>query len=174
MEQGRSTGHEGLSGVLDRTIESIMRTNRRESAADTAVRAVVLERLVEHLIAHLDEPATGVAVRAKVRTGLADILQAVDRSRGGLAEYGGAIVKRIEDAFARARTPAVKTPVGQQCRPAAQLALHPQKPVGTAKGNEKRSAWRSVCFCAPIWDFMGQIPILAVLGPLMGTAGPLL
>ncbi|MBO6505557.1 MAG: zinc-dependent metalloprotease [Kordiimonadaceae bacterium] len=121
VEQGRSTGHEGLSGVLDRTIESIMRTNRRESAADTAVRAVVLERLVEHLIAHLDEPATGVAVRAKVRTGLADILQAVDRSRGGLAEYGGAIVKRIEDAFARARTPAVKTPSGPTVPPGSPI-----------------------------------------------------
>lgn len=126
VEQGRSAGHAGLKGVLDMTISSVMRANRREDATHTAVRAVVLERLTEHLIARLDDPSTGIAVRAEVRSGLADIKQTVERSRGGLAEYGGAVVKRIEDAFARARTPAVKVPSGP--------TVPPGSPIGASGG----------------------------------------
>lgn len=121
VEQGRARGHEGLKGVLDRTINAVLRANRRESTSDTAIRAVVMERLTEHLIARLDDPATGIAVRAEVRTGLADIRQAVERSRGAFSAYSGALVKRIDDAFARARTPAVKVPSGPTVPPGSPI-----------------------------------------------------
>ena len=121
VEQGRESNHGGLKGVLDRTIASVLRASRRESAADTALRAVVAERLAEHLIARLDDPATGVAVRAHVRTALADLRQSLERTRDGMATYSGAITKRIEDAFARARTPAVKVPAGPRVPPGSPI-----------------------------------------------------
>lgn len=124
VEQGRSVGHEGLDGVLSRISDTVMRANRRETATDTAVRAIVLERLAEHLIASLDAPRTSIAVRASVRGSLASIRQTADRARGGLATYAPAIVKRIDDAFARARTPAVKVPSGP--------AIPPGSPIGAS------------------------------------------
>lgn len=120
-EQGRATNHKGISGVLERTSQFVLRGNRRESMGDIAVRAVVLERLTEHLIAHLQAANTGIAVRAAVRNALADIRQASERTRGELATYTPAIVKRIDDAFARARTPAVKAPTGPTIPPGSPI-----------------------------------------------------
>lgn len=120
-EQGRRSGHPGLAGVLDRTSQFLLRANRRETAQEIAVRAVVLERLTEHLIAHLQEPGSGIAVRAGVRNALADIRQAADRTRGEMAAYAPALVKRIDDAFARARTPAVKVPNGPSIPPGSPI-----------------------------------------------------
>ncbi len=121
-EQGRTIpGHEGLAGVLDRTRQFVMRSARRETGAELAVRAVVLERLTEHLIAYLQSPDTGIAVRAAVRTALSGIRQASDRARGGLATYTTLLVKRIDDAFARARTPAVKKPTGPNVPPGSPI-----------------------------------------------------
>ncbi len=125
-EQGRAADHEGLAGVLQRTSQFVLRGNRRETKADIAIRAVVLERLTEHLIAHLQASDTGIAVRAAARNALTNIRQASERSRGELAIYTPAIVKRIDDAFARARTPAVKVPTGP--------TIPPGSPIGASSG----------------------------------------
>lgn len=124
-EQGRTIqGHEGLDGVLARALQSVMRANRRETSQQLAVRAIVLERLTEQLIAHLQAPQTGLAVRSSVHTALVDIRRASERARDGLAGYTSLLVKRIDDAFARARTPAVKKPDGP--------SIPPGSPIGSA------------------------------------------
>lgn len=125
-EQGRTVaGHEGLAGVLARTTQSILRANRRESADELAVRAVVLERLTEHLIAGLQAPQTSLTVRAGVRNALVDIRRASERAPSGLAGYTSLLVKRIDDAFARARTPAVKVPSGPDVPPGSPIGSSP-------------------------------------------------
>ncbi len=121
VEQGRQPGHEGLDGVLSRISDFVMRANRREAAPDIAVRAIVLERLTEKLIESLNGQGTGVAVRASARDALSNIRQSAERVRGGLSAYAPAIVKRIDDAFARARTPAVKVPSGPSVPPGSPI-----------------------------------------------------
>ncbi|WP_262694865.1 zinc-dependent metalloprotease [Kordiimonas aquimaris] len=102
--------HEGIQGVVSRVWAALSNQSRGDSAADTALRGIVLERITERLIVTLHNPGTGLLVRTEVRQSLEYIKQSAARMRGGLAPYGDLIARRIEDAFAQARTPAVKAP----------------------------------------------------------------
>lgn len=114
-------GHEGLSGVLTRTWQALLRANRRESRAELAVRGIVLSRLGEHMIEALQAPATGALVRAEMRIALEDLQRAAERTRGAMEPHTQLLVRRIDDALARARTPAVKTPAGPRVPPGSPI-----------------------------------------------------
>lgn len=115
------SGHEGVQGVVRRVWSAISSQNRRDTSIDTALRGITLERVAERLIAALHNPDTGLLVRAEVRQSLEFIKQSSERMRGGLASYGDLISSRIEDAFAQARTPAVKAPVPAPVPPGSPI-----------------------------------------------------
>lgn len=107
--------------VATELIGSMMDVSRGEAARSTAVRAIVMERMTEHLIAALHSPNTGMLVRSAVRSALLDVKQAAERARGALGSHAALLGQRIDDAFARAKTPAVKTPAGPTPPPGSPI-----------------------------------------------------
>ena len=101
--------------------QQVMQVKRGEARRETAIRAIVLERMTEHLIAALHSPGTGVLARSGVRQSLLNIRRLADRARGALGSHTALLVQRIDDAFARAKTPAVKTPAGPTPPPGSPI-----------------------------------------------------
>jgi hypothetical protein len=110
-----------INTVASELIGSMMNVSRGESARSTAVRAIVMERMTEHLIAALHSPNTGMLVRSGVRGALNDVKRASESARGALGGHMNSLVQRIDDAFARAKTPAVKTPSGPTPPPGSPI-----------------------------------------------------
>lgn len=110
-----------INTVTTELIGSVMNASRGESARSTAVRAIVMERMTEHLIAALHNPNTGVLVRSGVRSALVDVKRGAERARGALGAHTALLAQRIDDAFARAKTPAVKTPAGPTPPPGSPI-----------------------------------------------------
>lgn len=110
-----------INTVSSELIGSVMNVSRSESGRSTAVRAIVMERMAEHLIAALHSPNTGMLVRSGVRGALNDVKRAAERARGALGGHMNSLVQRIDDAFARAKTPAVKTPAGPTPPPGSPI-----------------------------------------------------
>lgn len=110
-----------INTVATELITSVMGVSSDETARSTSVRAIVMERMTEHLIAALHSPNTGMLVRSGVRSALLDAKQAAERARGDLGAHTALLVQRIDDAFARAKTPAVKTPSGPTPPPGSPI-----------------------------------------------------
>lgn len=116
--------------------QQVMQAKRSETPRATAIRAIVLERMTEHLIAVLHRPDTGLLVRSGVRTSLLNIRRLAERARGQLGNYTELLVQRIDDAFARARTPAVKTPAGPTPPPGSPIGS-----AGAAGSGNAETCW---------------------------------
>lgn len=126
--------HEGVAGILNSVWQTVSRQGRGDSAGDTALRGIVLERIAERLISVHQSSQTGLLVRAEVRQVLESVQRSAERMRGALAPYGALIARRVEDAFAQARTPAVKAPV--------PAPIPPGSPIGSGSAE---SCWH----CTP-------------------------
>lgn len=111
----------------------VMQAKRGEAARATAVRAIVLERMTQHLIEALHDPDTGLLVRSGVRTSLLNVRRLAERARGSLGGYTLLLVQRIDDAFARAKTPAVKTPAGPTPPPGSPIGSGSSLGTGDAE-----------------------------------------
>lgn len=110
-----------IAAVTAFVSQQVMQAKRGEARRATAVRAIVLERMTEHLIKALHSPDTGLLVRSGVWTSLLNVRRLAERARGSLGGYTSLLVQRIDDAFARARTPAVKTPAGPTPPPGSPI-----------------------------------------------------
>lgn len=121
-EQGlRERDHTGLSGVLSRTVNKLVKIPRGESDKHTALRMIVVDRLVEKLIALTERPGLSIAVRSQVRDALANVRALVGQYDKSDASFARALRVRIDDAAARARTPAVKPPVAPDVPPGSPI-----------------------------------------------------
>jgi len=126
-EQGlREKGHEGLNSVLTHTVKSTVPIPRGETARHTALRQIVVERLTEQLIVLLQNPTVPPAVRVQVRGAVAQIRAQIGHYRDSEAVFTSGMRARIDDALARARTPAVKNP--------AVPDVPPGSPIGAGAG----------------------------------------
>lgn len=124
-EQGLTvSGHEGVGGVADRLWKNLLNARRGEEATEIAVRAVVLGRLSDHMVATLQNPETGTLVRTAIRNSLVGFQAQAQRTRGAMADYANLLAAQIEDRLAQARTPAVKRPT--------QPAIPPGSPIGAS------------------------------------------
>lgn len=117
-------GHEGVEGVTDRLWKTMLNAKRGENPGAIAVRAVVLGRLSDHMVAALQNPSTGTLVRTAIRESLTGFQAQARRTRGEMADYAKLLATQIEDRLAQARTPAVKRP--------AQPAIPPGSPIGAS------------------------------------------
>lgn len=103
-------GHPGIRGVVDKAWQSALTTERNDDAATVALRAIVLERIADHLISALQSPETGLLVRSALRESVDELQKRAERTRGLMAAPAQLIASQIADRFAQARTPAVKRP----------------------------------------------------------------
>ncbi len=110
-----------IAGVTSFVSQQVLQVKRGETRRATATRAIVIERMTEHLIKALHRPDTGVLVRSGVRQSLVNIRKSAGRTRGPLGTHMALLVQRIDDAFARAKTPAVKTPAGPTPPPGSPI-----------------------------------------------------
>jgi len=130
-EQGlRSTDHVGLAGVLKRTVSTVVRIPRGESERHTALRMVTAERLTEKLLTLKDQPDLPISVRAGVHAAIANVRGLLGTYDDQEKLFARALRQRIDNAAARARTPAVKNPVGPD--------VPPGSPIGAGVGE---SCW---------------------------------
>ncbi|MCK0068671.1 zinc-dependent metalloprotease [Kordiimonas laminariae] len=134
-EQNLSGRGNDLAFVLARTIDFITGTARGDDANIIALRIVVASRLMEQLITLNDRPRTSVMVRSEVMKALKDLrLRFIDWRRG-YSSAGSAMAVRIENALARAKTPAVKNPDNPD--------VPPGSPIGSG---EAEACWH----CEPV------------------------
>jgi len=130
-EQGvRIPDHMGLAGVFDRTVASIVRIPRGETSRHSVLRKVVVERLAERLISLSRSVDMSMVVRAEVQKALAFLRSLLGRYSGDNEAFAKALRTRIDNAAARARTPAVKNPAGPE--------IPPGSPIGASSGE---SCW---------------------------------
>ncbi|MEX0299616.1 MAG: zinc-dependent metalloprotease [Kordiimonas sp.] len=138
-EQGvRVSDHQGLDGMLKLLIDGVMANDGDGSKRQSMLRAVVAERLTEKLIGLQDDPSIGLIVRADVRAALTRLRTAASKWRGDSRSEGAALAARIDDAFARAKTPAVKAPKGN--------AIPPGSPIGGGDLGVAETCWH----CEPV------------------------
>ncbi|UTW58026.1 zinc-dependent metalloprotease [Kordiimonas sp. SCSIO 12603] len=134
-EQNLSERGNDLAFVLARTVDFTTGTARADDTNVITLRAVVASRLMEQLIALNDHPATSVVVRSEVMKALKDLrLRFIDWRRG-YSSAGSAMAVRIENALARAKTPAVKSPGNPD--------VPPGSPIGSG---EAEACWH----CEPV------------------------
>ncbi|RMB12026.1 zinc-dependent metalloprotease [Eilatimonas milleporae] len=134
-EQGRLDGHPGLAGVLQRVSARLAAQPRREGERAAWLRGIVLGRYVEHLIALREAGGHAMPVRAEADAALADLLRMLERRRDDVA---AALTRRIEDAFARARTPAVVPP--------GRPPVPPGSPIGAGGARDPLQQMRETCW----------------------------
>lgn len=121
-EQGvREVGHEGLDGALKKIVDTVVASTGSGNKRHAMLRSVVAERLAEKLISLQDDPNISLIVRSDVRTALGRVKSAVSKWRGDNKGEGAALAARIDDAFARAKTPAVKVPAGNPIPPGSPI-----------------------------------------------------
>lgn len=115
-------GHKGATGILDQVRAFVVRSPRGETDARLAIRAILLSRFAEKLIAAYQAPETGILVREPVHGALLSLKRDAERLDGALRGQGQIVAARIENALAQARTPAVKAP--------AEPTIPPGSPIG--------------------------------------------
>ena len=135
VEQDLSGRSNDLAFVLARVVDFVTNSARGDDANVIALRTVVASRLMEQLIALNDRPATSVLVRSEVMKALKSLrLRFIDWRRG-YASAGSSMAARIENALARAKTPAIKNPAGPD--------VPPGSPIGSG---EAEACWH----CEPV------------------------
>ncbi|GHF23075.1 peptidase [Kordiimonas sediminis] len=134
VDQGATVpGHTGLSGVLDTMTDAIMDMPRGESVGDQNLRREVQMRYAMHLIGLMQDEATQISVRAEAKTALKAVAQAASKQRSGpTATQALVLAEMIEDAFDRAKTPAVKLPSDPTIPPGSPIGM-PAMAAGAAE-----------------------------------------
>lgn len=127
-----SDSHPGLKAVLSRVTDTLMAFTKDEDATRQGLRELVANLYAERLIGLVFGETVPVAVRQEARTALMGL-----RTKAGMVKHGSrvfraALVARIDDAMARARTPAVKEP--------AAATVPPGSPIGSELGAEQGEA----------------------------------
>jgi len=122
----RDGSYGGLAATLEHIVNSVVRIPRGESARHTALRHTAVERLTEQLILLLQNAKSPPAVRVHARGAVAQVRSLLGRYRGSEALFVHALRTRIDDALARAKTPAVKNPAGPD--------VPPGSPIGAGAG----------------------------------------
>ena len=120
LEQGiRQDGHPGLKGVIDEMQSVFQARNKTRDAESKLIQSIVYERFVEQLIRLTDDASVTLPVRDVAYNALNDLKKSLVLKR---LSFGDAIYKRIDNALARANTPAVTPPTGP--------AVPPGSPIG--------------------------------------------
>ncbi|SDE52307.1 zinc-dependent metalloprotease [Kordiimonas lacus] len=123
-QQGLTAEYPALEQVMaDLTMDILGKP--RKSARYEALRQLVIGQYAERLIALTLGPDVAVSVRQASRAALMTLRKQVERARRTDAAFSDGLVARIDDALARARTPAV----GQPEAP----AIPPGSPIGGAE-----------------------------------------
>ena len=131
-EQGlRVEAHGGLQNILSAAVTELVVMPRREARRHSELRKLVVERLTEHLLAASQKQDTPIAVRAEVRSAIAQVRRLLGDYKGMNKAFANALRFRIDAAAARERTPAVKVPE----RP----SVPPGSPIGGSGAGE--SCW---------------------------------
>ncbi|UTW56401.1 zinc-dependent metalloprotease [Kordiimonas sp. SCSIO 12610] len=119
LEQGvQQKGHPGLQGVLDRMLGVFKDRNKTKNEAHKLIQSVVYERFAERLISLMDDPAGTLPVRDVAFNTLRDMKSDLVFKR---LSFGDAIQKRIDNALARANTPALTPPSGPSVPPGSPI-----------------------------------------------------
>lgn len=139
-EQGvREADHGGLDSVLTQIVDGVTASVRGGGKRRNMLRAVATERLAEKLIALNDDPRIGLLVKSDIRAALTRMRSIVSKWRGDSRYEGAALEARIENAFARAKTPAVKVPEAN--------AIPPGSPIG---GGGDFGLYETCWHCEPV------------------------
>ncbi len=129
-EQSLSKDGNDLAVVIKALVEYANKTGKENNKAKGAVRVVVANRIMEQLVAINDNPQTSILVRAEILNGLKELAKSFGFWRKGYVPAGRAMAARIENALARAKTPAVKVP--------GEPSVPPGSPIGSSGGE---SCW---------------------------------
>lgn len=113
-------GHPGLAAVLtevtDQLVGKPLSVERKE-----ALRQQVVGQYAERLIDLSLGEAVPVAVRQEARAALGDVRKRVERTRRADPAFASGLLARIDDALARAKTPAVKPPKAPEVPPGSPI-----------------------------------------------------
>lgn len=119
LEQGvRQKDHPGLRGVINHTLDILKVRNKTRNENHQVIQSIVYERLVEQLIRLMDDQRATLPVRDVAFNALRDMKSDLIFKR---LRFGDAIQKRIDNALARANTPAVTPPSGPIVPPGSPI-----------------------------------------------------
>ncbi|WP_417458366.1 zinc-dependent metalloprotease [Kordiimonas sp.] len=116
----------GLRAVLARVTGAMMAENKGDGAKDLALRQQVAGSYAERLISLALGEEVPIVVRQESRAALMDVRARAEKMRRRDGAFASGLIARIDDALARARTPAVKEP--------AQAGVPPGSPIGSDQG----------------------------------------
>lgn len=121
-----SAEHPGLGFVLSRTSNSLMDFSKGEDATQQGLRELVASLYAERLIGLTFGEDVAPAVRLETRATLMGLRAKAEKLKRSNAHFATGLIARIDDAMARARTPAVKEP--------AAATVPPGSPIGSELG----------------------------------------
>jgi len=127
-----SAEYPGLGAVLTRTTDSLMAFAKGEDATRQSLRELVVSLYAERLIGLTFGEDVPNAVRQETRAALTALKTKAEKLKRSSAAFAGSLIARIDDALARARTPAVKEP--------AAATVPPGSPIGSELGAEQGEA----------------------------------
>lgn len=119
-QQGLSDGYPELGSVLAGITDAIL-GKAKTDAPHEAIRQQVAGQYAERLIGLSLGPDVAVSVRQAGRAALMDLRERVERGRRADPAFVDGLLARIDDAMARARTPAVKEPKAPEIPPGSPI-----------------------------------------------------
>lgn len=121
-------GYPGLDGVMQQVSRKVLAKAYKDPRQE-AVRQLVVGLFAERLISLSLEGEVPVSVRQASRQSLMWLKDEVTRNRRGDQAFADGLTARIDDALARARTPAIKPPKA------------PGVPPGSPIGSTAETCW---------------------------------
>ncbi|WP_417452132.1 zinc-dependent metalloprotease [Kordiimonas sp.] len=121
-----SDDHPGLAAVLSRTTDTLLDFNNGEDKTKSGLRELVAGAYAERLIGLALGPDVPLGVRQYSRATLMEVREKAEKLRRSHSAFALGLMARIDDALARARTPAVKDP--------ADASIPPGSPIGSELG----------------------------------------
>ncbi|WP_262690986.1 zinc-dependent metalloprotease [Kordiimonas aestuarii] len=119
-------GYPGLATVLRVATDKVMAFSKDENKTRAGLRELVANLYAERLIGLVLGEDVPVAVRQDSRVALADVKARAEKLRRSYGAFASALTARIDDALARARTPAINAP--------AAATVPPGSPIGSELG----------------------------------------
>jgi len=123
-QQGLLADYPALEQVMADITGDILGKHRSDARSE-ALRQLVVGQYAERLITLTLGPDVAVGVRQASRAALMGVKEQVSRARRAAPAFSDGLVARIDDALARARTPAVSQPVAP--------TIPPGSPIGGAE-----------------------------------------